>query len=92
MAMLLALLTILMLFASMYAGHRFNMYLYARGAVGRHRQHMMRESHALRQVREGSLVQVRDYGLSYARTGILIFAIVLLALVFSVVILIASVL
>lgn len=95
MAMLISLTTIATLIASMYAGHRFNMYLYARGAVGgraRRLQPVARESHAVRQSGDGSLLQVRDYGLHYARTGILIFAIVVLVLVFGVVILISSVL
>jgi hypothetical protein len=95
MAMLISLLTIAVLIVSMYAGHRFNMRLYAHGALGGHAgkmQSIERESYAVRRDRDASLVRVRDYGLHYARTGILIVAVLMLVLVFSVVILISSVL
>lgn len=96
MAMLTSLLTIVMLIAAIYAGHRFNMYLYARGAVGGHarriHQSVSEESYTAGQSHATSLIQVRDYGLHYARTGILVFAAIALLLVFSIVILIVSVL
>jgi hypothetical protein len=79
----------------MYAGHRFNMYLYARGVVGGHARSMqsiVEESQIVHQSQDGALIQVRDYGLHYARLGILIFAIVTIVLVLGIVILISSVL
>ncbi|HEY3993496.1 MAG TPA: hypothetical protein VGM01_11535 [Ktedonobacteraceae bacterium] len=95
MAMLTFLVTIAVLIASIYAGHRFNMYLYARGAVGGHARGMAsveEESYTVSNSNEASLIQVRDYGLQYARTGILIFAAIALLLVMGIVILIISVL
>ena len=95
MAMLTFSVTIAVLIASIYAGHRFNMYLYARGAVGGHTREIAsvgEESYAVRRSHEASLIQVQDYGLHYARTGILIFAAIALLLVVSIVILIISVL
>ena len=95
MAMLTSLVTIAALIASIYAGHRFNMYLYARGAVGGHAREISsvgEESYAVHRSHEASLIQVRDYGLQYARTGILVFAAIALLLVMGIVILIISVL
>ncbi len=95
MAMLTFLVTIVVLSAFIYAGHRFNMYLYARGALGANSRRMEpagRESYPARQSRAEALIEVRDYGLHYARTGILIFAVLTLLLVMTVMVVVSSVL
>jgi hypothetical protein len=94
MTMFASLVTIAILIASIYAGYRFSMYLHACGALGANARRMStfeRESVSPRRKRDSSLVQVSDYGLRYARTGILIFAILVSAILMIVVALISSV-
>lgn len=59
-----------------FAGYRFNMYLYAQGALGA-RSHQMQsvgvESFSARPMQDVAM-EVRDYGLRYARVGLLIIA------------------
>jgi len=95
MIMFASVVTIAMLIALACAGYRLNMYLYTRGALGVHARQMSsleRESHSMRRKHEASLVQVRDYGLHYARTGILLFVILVTTLLLVLVALISSVL
>lgn len=85
------LLTTALLVLAIYAGYRFNMYLYARGILGSHHMHSDEEgAYPTRRKRDSSLIRVQDYGLHYARTGLLAFAIVILAMVLILIALIAS--
>jgi hypothetical protein len=95
MAMLTFLVTIVVLSASIYAGYRFNMYLYAHRALGANSRRMApgrRASYPARQPRNDALIEMQDYGLRYARTGILIFAVLTLLLVMTVMVVVSSVL
>jgi hypothetical protein len=48
------------------------------------------EVYSERRTRDSSLVRVQDYGLHYARAGLFVFAIVILAVVLVLIALIAS--
>ena len=59
-----------------FAGYRFNMYLYAQGALGassRQMQSIGVESFPVQPMRDVAM-EVRDYGLRYARVGLLVIA------------------
>ena len=95
MAMLTFLVTIAVLIASICAGYRFNMRLYANGALGENPRGMSTagdESYPVLRNRDASLVRVRDYGLHYARTGILVLAVLVAVIVLILIALISSVL
>lgn len=86
--MLIFLLTVVVLSALIIAGYCLNMYLYTRGAVGF-------GTRALRRIRstQDDLQTVydidqqeRDYGLRYARIGILLIVGILLAVVISLIV------
>lgn len=94
MAMVTFLVTAAVLSAFIIIGYRLNMYLYTRGAIGGYGRSGQMEGDDdvsyVRRVQEASLVKVRDYGLSYARTGILVLALVILGVIVSVVFLITT--
>lgn len=69
------LLTVTVLGISIYAGYRLNMYLFTRGAVGAS-LHQVQPAGGPAHSSRGVPVVERDYGLRYARTGILILALV----------------
>lgn len=79
------LLTTAVIMASMVIGYRLNMYLYVRGAVGgkdrtlNSLQPVIVESFPTQPVRE-VVMRERDYGLRYARVGILIIVALVLML------------
>jgi hypothetical protein len=93
MSMFASLITLAGLIAAMYAGYRFNMYLYARGALGARPRVLpaAEEGRIIRDRDDASLIEVRDYGLRYARTGILVVAIVLALLLLITVALVSSI-
>ncbi len=94
MAMLTFLVTIAVLIALICAGYRFNMRLYANGALGGNPRGMSavgEESYPVRRNHDASLVQVRDYGWHYARTGILVLAVLVAVIVLILIVLISSV-
>lgn len=86
------LLTIAVLGILIFAGCRLNMYLYTRGVVGANsrtiRQMQSVESFSMY---EGDF-QGRDYGLRYARTGILMIAAVITVLSISLIVLLLAML
>jgi hypothetical protein len=83
MNMLASVVALAMVIAAVCGGYRYSLHLYASGALREQAHHMSsaKKSRLIRNSDEASLIQVRDYGLRYARTGILIVAIVLAALV-----------
>lgn len=87
------LLTVAVLSTLIFAGYRLNMYLYAQGAVGdiRHLQTAGTESLPFRPVRAAQMEE-RDYGLRYARVGLLILAFFLVLLVVGLVVALFAVL
>lgn len=89
MSMLTFLLTIAVLGVASCAGYRLNMYLYASGALGgraRRTQPVESEPYPLSRSQDIPL----DYGLHYARAGLLIFAILTSVIVVGLIALIAS--
>lgn len=81
------LLTIGVISALVCTGYRLNLYLYTRGAMGATShpiQPIVAEFHA-RAVREGEMGE-RDYGLRYARTGLLFIGVCLALLVLGLII------
>ncbi len=96
MAMLIFLVTLTVLIASIYAGYRFNMHLYAHGVLGDHSRKMAYEveesSSTVLSSRDNALPRVRDYGLQYARTGILVFAIMVVGIIVCLMALISAIL
>jgi hypothetical protein len=88
------LLTVAVLSALIFAGYRLNMYLYAQGAVGassRQLQPVGAESLPFRPVHAAQMEE-RDYGLRYARVGLLILAFFLVLLVVGLFVVLFSVL
>lgn len=91
------LLTVAVLSALIVAGYRLNMYLYAQGAVGGNTraigsmQSVVVESFPMQPVRE-AILRERDYGLRYARVGLLMIAVLLIALAVSLVVALFAVL
>ena len=79
------LLTVTVLGVSIYAGYRLNMYLFTRGAVGASLHQVQPAGGAVHPARGVPVVE-RDYGLRYARTGILILAVVTMLVAFGLVI------
>lgn len=95
MAVVTFLLTVTVLSASIYAGYRFNMYLYARGAVGsgsRQMRSIVSEPFPVSPVRKVAVMEERDYGLRYARIGILVIGSLAVALVVGLILAIFTVL
>lgn len=94
MALFTFLVTMAVLAALICAGYRFNMRLYARGALGAHPRRMVyevEESRSAHRSREASLIQVRDYGLHLARAGVVVVAVLVLIVVVGLVVLVSSV-
>jgi hypothetical protein len=88
------LLTVIVLSVLIFTGYRLNMYLYAQGVVGgssRQMQSVGGESFLVRPVRAAEMEE-RDYGLRYARVGLLILASFLVVLVIGLIAVIFSVL
>ena len=88
------LLTVAVLSMLIFAGYRLNRYLYTQGAVGSSRRHLQtvgEESLPFRPVRAAQMEE-RDYGLRYARMGLLILASFLALLVVGLVVALFSVL
>lgn len=86
------LLTVVVLGLLIFAGYRLTLYLYSRGAVGvssRQMQSVAREPSFIRPVRDVVLEGSR-YGVHYARVGILMTAIVIIALMVVLVAVLAS--
>ena len=83
-----SLVAIALILAAMCGGYRYSMHLYMCGALKGRTRHL---STPARDEDEASLIQVRDYGLRYARTGILVLAILLVALVLIMMALITSI-
>lgn len=70
------LLSAVVLGTLIFTGYRFNMYLYAQGALGASSNQMQSvgvESFPVRPMQDVAM-EVRDYGLRYARVGLLIIA------------------
>ncbi|HLG78640.1 MAG TPA: hypothetical protein VKX46_19665 [Ktedonobacteraceae bacterium] len=91
--MIAFLLTAVVIGALMYRGYRFSMGLYARGAMeasSSQVQSVGGETFAVRPLREVEMEE-RDYGLRYARVGLLIMAIFMVILVLGLVAAIFSV-
>ena len=74
--MLTFLLSVVVLGTFIFAGYRFNMYLYAQGALGAHSRQMQSIGGAsfTGQPTQDLAMEVRDYGLRYGRVGLLIIA------------------
>jgi hypothetical protein len=72
MAMLIFLLVVVGLGALMFAGYRLNMYLYTQGAMGTssRMQPAFQDASPVEPVRE--VMESQDYGLRYARVGLLL--------------------
>jgi hypothetical protein len=70
------LLSVVVLSALIFAGYRFSMYLYAQGALGAgsHRMESIGVESFPVQPMHDVVMEVRDYGLRYARVGLLIIA------------------
>jgi hypothetical protein len=87
------LLTVVVIGALIYSGYRFSMGLYARGAMevsSSQAQSAGGETFAVRPLRDVEMEE-RDYGLRYARVGLLIIAIFMVMLVLGLVAAIFSV-
>mgnify|MGYP001377415673 CR=1 FL=1 len=69
MAVLTFVLAMLGVSALIYAGHRFNMYLFAQGAVAASSRDI-EEALPVREVRE--VMEIEDYGMRSVRVGLLI--------------------
>lgn len=85
--MIAFLLTVLVIGALMYAGYRLTIYLYTCGAMDistNQVQPVVGESFGIRPLRSVEMEE-RDYGLRYARVGILIIVAFLLVLVVGIV-------
>lgn len=94
MAMLTFLVTITVIVVSICAGHRFTMSLYARKAIGVHARQVSsagKEAYSVSRSRDASLARVQDYGLHYARTGFLIFAVLMAIIVLGLIALISAI-
>jgi hypothetical protein len=81
--MITFLLTAIVMSALTFSGYRLNMYLYTRGAVGgssSSAQSVAMDGFSVRPVRDVEMEE-RDYGLRYARIGLLIIASFLVILV-----------
>lgn len=77
------LLTVVVIGALIYSGYRFSMNLYTRGAVefsSSQVQPVVGEPFAVRPLRDVEMEE-RDYGLRYARVGILIIAVFMIMLI-----------
>ena len=74
MAVLIFLLVVVGLGTLMVAGHRFNMYLYAQGALETNArlQPAYQDTSPVEPVRE--VMESQDYSLRYARVGVLLIA------------------
>ncbi len=91
--MLAFLSTVIVLGALIFVGYCLNMYLYSQGAVGvssRQMEYAVVESAPIGPMRDVA-TEERDYGLRYARVGLLIVACFAVLLVFSLVAVILSV-
>jgi hypothetical protein len=88
-----SLVAIALILAAMCGGYRYSMHLYMCGALKGRTRHLSTPARVrlARDEDEASLIQVRDYGLRYARTGILVLAILLAALVLIMMALITSI-
>jgi len=87
------LLTGIVISTLIYGGYRFSMNLYTRGAVdlsSSQVQPFVGESFAVRPLRDVEMEE-RDYGLRYARVGLLIIAVFMIMLVLGLVAAIFSV-
>lgn len=79
--------TVIVLGGLIFVGYRVNMYLYSRGAVGigsRQVQYAGADFSPIQPAREVALEE-RDYGLRYARVGLLVVASIVVVLVLSVI-------
>ncbi|MEO7020558.1 MAG: hypothetical protein ABI234_10445 [Ktedonobacteraceae bacterium] len=85
------LLTVVVLSAFIIAGYCLSMYLYTRGVVGANMQSVKDEPLLMQSVSEMDQRE-RDYGLRYARAGILLIAGILVALVVSLIVALSPVL
>jgi len=93
MAMLTFLVTIVVLSASIYIGYRYSMRLYLRSAQANRSARARDMTYPdVRQSNEAALIQVRDYGLHYARTGVWICTGLMVAIVVLVIAFVLSVL
>lgn len=90
MALLVFLLTITILAASIYAGYRFNMRLYALGVLGAHARRTY-GGRSVHRSRSASLSRVQDSGLHLARAGVIIAGSLLLIVVIGLIILVAAI-
>jgi hypothetical protein len=81
------LLTVVVIGALMYTGYRLNIYLYTCGAMGvaADRVQPVAGEFSVRPLREVEMEE-RDYGLRYARMGLLVIAVFLVLLVLGLVI------
>lgn len=87
------LLTVVVIGALIYSGYRFSMSLYTRGAMevnSSQVQSVGGETFAVRPLRDVEMEE-RDYGLRYARVGLLIIAVFMVMLVLGLVAAIFSV-
>lgn len=86
--MIAFLLTVIIIGSLMYTGYRLTIYLYTCGAMevtASQVQPVVGESFGIRPLREAEMEE-RDYGLRYARVGLLIIATFLLVLVVGMVV------
>jgi hypothetical protein len=85
--MIAFLLTVVVIGALVYSGYRLNIYLYTYGAMGAASDQVqpVGAEFGVRPLRAGEMEE-RDYGLRYARTGLLIIAVCLVLLVLGLIV------
>jgi hypothetical protein len=91
--MIAFLLTVVIIGTLIYVGYRLNIYLYtcgAMGVTGHQMQPAVGETFGIRPLRAVEMEE-RDYGLRYARIGLMFIAVFLLVLVIGMVIAIFAV-